>query len=243
MFYKRFSMKNISPAFKISFTFFLISFIWIIFSDKLLFSLPINKEDFLLFQTVKGWFYVTIVSILLYYLVKFTLSNLKKENTELEKILDSLATPIMIINENGKILKINKIFEELSGYKFEEINTLEKWTNLAYEDEEAKKVRSYVKSLYHKNEITDDGEYKLTTKSGKKVVWHFNSSPFGIENGQKRIISTALDMTRLKEKDQMIMQQSKMAAMGEVLENIAHQWRQPLSAISTAASGVKLQKV
>lgn len=234
-------MKSVSPALKISFIFFLISFMWILFSDKLLFSLPINKEDLTALQTVKGWFYVTIVSILLYYLVKFTLSNLKKENNELEQILDSLATPIMIINENGKILKINKIFEELTEYKFEEINTIEKWAKLAYEPNEAEKVKLYIKSLYHKNEITDDGEYKLKTKSGKKIIWHFNSSPFGIENGKRRIISTALDVTKLKEKEQMIMQQSKMAAMGEVLENIAHQWRQPLSAISTAASGVKLQ--
>ena len=30
--------------------------------------------------------------------------------------------------------------------------------------------------------------------------------------------------------------------MGEMLGNIAHQWRQPLSAISTAATGIKLQK-
>ncbi len=40
----------------------------------------------------------------------------------------------------------------------------------------------------------------------------------------------------------MIMQQSKLASMGEMLENIAHQWRQPLSAITTAASGMKLEK-
>ena len=33
-----------------------------------------------------------------------------------------------------------------------------------------------------------------------------------------------------------------MASMGEMIENIAHQWRQPLSVISTAATGIRIQK-
>ena len=44
-----------------------------------------------------------------------------------------------------------------------------------------------------------------------------------------------------RQRDSMMAQQAKMAAMGEMLENIAHQWRQPLSAISTIATGVKIQ--
>lgn len=40
----------------------------------------------------------------------------------------------------------------------------------------------------------------------------------------------------------ILSQQSKMAAMGEMLGNIAHQWRQPLSVITTVATGMKLQK-
>ncbi|MGA1933446.1 ABC transporter substrate-binding protein [Arcobacter sp. YIC-464] len=43
-------------------------------------------------------------------------------------------------------------------------------------------------------------------------------------------------------KDRLLARQSKMAAMGEMLENIAHQWRQPLSVISTGASGIKVKK-
>ncbi|QOG12727.1 ATP-binding protein [Arcobacter sp. FWKO B] len=45
----------------------------------------------------------------------------------------------------------------------------------------------------------------------------------------------------LRQKDNLIYQQSKMASLGEMISNIAHQWRQPLNAISTAASGMKLQ--
>ena len=45
-----------------------------------------------------------------------------------------------------------------------------------------------------------------------------------------------------REKDNMYAQQSKMAAMGEMLQNIAHQWRQPLSSISMLSSGVKFKK-
>jgi signal transduction histidine kinase len=50
-----------------------------------------------------------------------------------------------------------------------------------------------------------------------------------------------LELEVLKQKD-LFIQQSRQAAMGEMLENIAHQWRQPLSLITTAASGLKVTK-
>ena len=41
---------------------------------------------------------------------------------------------------------------------------------------------------------------------------------------------------------EQLFQSEKMAAMGEMIGNISHQWRQPLSIISSASTGLKLRK-
>ena len=46
----------------------------------------------------------------------------------------------------------------------------------------------------------------------------------------------------LEKKQNILYQQSKMASMGEMIGNIAHQWRQPLSTITTASTGILLEK-
>ena len=50
-------------------------------------------------------------------------------------------------------------------------------------------------------------------------------------------IKDALEQSR--KKDNLLQQQSKMAAMGEMIGAIAHQWRQPLNAISISIQNLK----
>ena len=49
-------------------------------------------------------------------------------------------------------------------------------------------------------------------------------------------------MDENKKQYELLSQRSKLTAMGEMLENIAHQWRQPLSLITTASSGIRVNK-
>lgn len=58
-------------------------------------------------------------------------------------------------------------------------------------------------------------------------------------NLEKRIIE---EVERNRQKDILLQQQTRLAAIGEMMGNIAHQWRQPLSAITAAISGLKLKE-
>lgn len=56
-----------------------------------------------------------------------------------------------------------------------------------------------------------------------------------------KIIDTFELKNELFEKEQMLFHTSKLAAMGEMISNIAHQWKQPLSVIAMEENNIKVE--
>ncbi|MEA3354577.1 MAG: response regulator [Campylobacterota bacterium] len=96
----------------------------------------------------------------------------------------------------------------------------------------------------HKKELLDDDvdhffEDMLVNTEGKNLQVQIKEKNTNIDNKGLKIIAV-MDITSIKQKEKILSHQTKMASMGEMIGNIAHQWRQPLTAISVAAGGIKL---
>ena len=147
-----------------------------------------------------------------------------KEKRFFKTLLDASMEMTFIHDNNLYILDLNKTASQaLGAYTKEEIigRNLKEFL-----------FKESIALLEEKMQIHEQTifEGKLRGESVRDILIKTESY---IENDREFFITTALDITDMKEKELQLIQQSKLAQMGEMLSMIAHQWRQPLNIIST----------
>ena len=170
--------------------------------------------------------------------------ELKEEKEHIKAILDINPNMIIVI-QNDSIISANKQF-----FKFFACNSIEEFK------EKYKTISNLIveidkKALPKNNQIKELPWYEYLANIEKKVhhiLIEFNNTKSCFLtsathfNNQGDILLTFNDITEQIKKDKLLHEQTKLAAMGEMIGNIAHQWRQPLSVISTSSTGMQIQK-
>ncbi|MBU0720629.1 PAS domain S-box protein [bacterium] len=170
--------------------------------------------------------------------IKLLMLELESKKNEFENIIRFAPNPIMLHSEDGTVLMVNESWEELSGYSIKDIPTIEAWhkqTSLAEKSLDVDK-------LFENGTRVDEGNISVTTKDGRELIWIFSYAPLGnIYSGMRIIVSSAMDITDMHKKEELMLAQSRQAAMGDMIGMIAHQWRQPLAVIGMVANNLKAQ--
>lgn len=167
----------------------------------------------------------------------------KKKNQELinanQNFFDLLNTAIeaiAIFDENDKLVKLNNSGKVMFNYYFKKKSQNKMILDFIPEDfipEIKDKLNNKVFEPFEINLLRSDKTIFPALIAVKTII---------IENKNNTII-TVVDLTQIKLQDQFLQQQAKLAQMGELLSMIAHQWRQPLTAISAASENLKLKNL
>jgi PAS domain S-box-containing protein len=107
---------NISFAAKISLIYFTIGAIWILLTDKALFSLFPEPEKFAVMQTYKGWFFVIATTIILYELIKNGRAAQKAAEESLLDLFESTSTGVFRSSLQGRYMTVNSAMASIYGF-------------------------------------------------------------------------------------------------------------------------------
>ncbi len=192
-------------------------------------------------------FVLLFIVVVLYLLDEYKLSLSNRELFRFRRTLEDSDNIVIITDANQYIKYVNRAFVEVTGYSEKELIG-QKPSILKSGQQSNEFYKDMNETIYSGNSW--NGEFINKNKDGSLSYTKGSISPVFDEDGNiYEFIAIKIDITneiliekKLHENEKLLMQQSKMAAMGEMLENIAHQWRQPLSTISTASSGLQLQK-
>ena len=155
-----------------------------------------------------------------------------EQKEEFETIFNFSKDGIAIIDLESNFLNCNESYCEMLEYPKEEL--LKKSCIELTVSEDKEKTKESLKKIINDNFIINF-EKKCLTKNNNIIYVNMSVS---LLPDKKRILIVTKNISDMK----FIEEQSKLVSMGEMIGNIAHQWRQPLSIISTASTGVLFQK-
>lgn len=181
--------------------------------------------------------------------LKTTFGDLEQSKQFTRDIIDTVPYRIFWKDRSSRYLGANQLFlkdaklekeEDIIGKSDREL----KWKIEAqsYIDDDNEVMESKKEKLnFEETQTFEDGTVANLVAS-KVPLLDKNSNVIGMIGVYDDITELKKEQEKAKQKDKMLIEQSKMASMGEMIGNIAHQWRQPLSVISTGATGILVQK-
>ena len=185
------------------------------------------------------WSIITIIVIISIILVLLAINVMKRKKSELALssqlkfiavLMDTIPNPMNYKNLNGQYVGCNKAFADLLGKTKKEI--LGKSVFDFFPKRWAKEQRQKDKELL-RDEATDNFEMTLHLPDGRSRVMTYNKTVYpNIDGNIGGIVTIMDDVTERNQQKQFLIQQSKLAEMGEMVGAIAHQWNEPLVELS-----------
>ena len=178
------------------------------------------------------------------------LNRLSSQHRFINSIMDSIPDLIFFKEykeQDGRYLGCNNAFTKFVGKEKKDIigkNDYELFDKKIAEffrkkDFEMLKMGT---TLQNEEEVQFPDGSMVILDTKKTILYDDEGEVLGVLGISRDITEKQKIHNELDNKNKLLFEQAKLASMGEMIANIAHQWRQPLSVISMIASSFKLNK-
>lgn len=160
--------------------------------------------------------------------VKQLEEELRRSEKKYHEIFNNIPNPVFVLDvEDLTIRDCNESVKSVYGFDRDE--TLQK----SFLDLFKKEERGLYSTKLRTAALINNA--KQINRTGENLYVNIRISPSEY-HGQKVLLVTTSDITKLLEAEQQLIQASKMATLGEMATGVAHELNQPLSVIKTASS-------
>ncbi len=135
---------------------------------------------------------------------------LRESEERFRRAVAASPIPIMIHDEDGRVLQLSNGWTRLSGYTLQDIPIHTSWTKQAY-GEKAEPADQCVTDLFNIEQSVSNGEWPIKAKDGSTRIWDFQTTPLGrVNNGRRVLLSMATDITERKQVENALRESEEM---------------------------------
>lgn len=147
-----------------------------------------------------------------------------------QRLIKEANAPIVTLTKAGSILAWNRNAEQLSGFKYEEVAT----KNIAevLPNASPKLDPEGLFERLHRGESIHGLRLSFLNREGRRITLLMGGTLMPASNEQpERVVLVGQDLTEYLEREQQLVQASKMSTLGEMATGMAHELNQPLNII------------
>ncbi|QDU92627.1 ATP-binding protein [Lignipirellula cremea] len=154
-------------------------------------------------------------------------SELKRERAFAQIVLDTTQALILVLNGEGRVLRLNRYFESLSGYRQEEL--VGKSVDSILRPDPKELPGESPEQAPSLPRLHPGSLHKLRFKSGQECDVAWWTAPLKNEQGQiTELICAGMNMTEYNRLQEKLIQSERLAAIGEAMAGLTHESRNAL---------------
>jgi PAS domain S-box-containing protein len=183
--------------------------------------------------------------------LKQSMHSLNSKKQELQAVFDLAANGISILDRNGMFLYANNFFQKMMGYTMEELYK-ESCISLSAEKYKEPSQTAVAKAIeegsvvnFRKVCVSKSGEHMNASmslsylKTTDTIVMITSDITDDIKYQEALKEQVDIEVAKRTQQYEIMCHQSRLAAMGEMIDSIAHQWRQPLNGLGLIVQGLR----